>query len=235
MFQQCSTNADCADGNLCNGVETCQSGVCVAGTNVDCSGQFSICGAEMVCRSSDGACVDNGTGEDGTCSLGETCATCPTDCTFELTSGGTTCGNGVCEVGEDCTNCPVDCAGQTTGKPDFRFCCAGDANGVEFGVSCTDSRCTASGCDTSPSPITSGTTCCGDDICNADGENADNCPTDCDGLPQTSPPTVAPSTATPLTAAPSTATPLCPVCGATGEACCGTCIDNGKPSGRGCF
>mmetsp|Transcript_3716 Transcript_3716/g.5498 ORF Transcript_3716/g.5498 Transcript_3716/m.5498 type:complete len:621 (-) Transcript_3716:90-1952(-) len=27
----------------------------------------------------------------------------------------------------------------------------------------------------------------------------------------------------------------CPVCAPTGQACCGICIDSGKPSGRGCF
>lgn len=32
----CTTNADCSDGNLCNGVETCQAGVCVAGIPLVC-------------------------------------------------------------------------------------------------------------------------------------------------------------------------------------------------------
>ncbi len=35
---ECQVNADCDDNLYCNGQETCQSGICVAGTTVDCSG-----------------------------------------------------------------------------------------------------------------------------------------------------------------------------------------------------
>ena len=38
----------------------------------------------------------------------------------------------------------------------------------------------------------------------------------------------------PTNAPPSPPTGGCPVCAATGEPCCGTCIDSGKPSNRGC-
>lgn len=34
--QICTTNTDCDDGNACNGIETCDSGKCVAGTPMDC-------------------------------------------------------------------------------------------------------------------------------------------------------------------------------------------------------
>src|SRR5262249_29630410 len=33
---QCLSDASCGDGNICNGVETCQAGVCIAGTPLDC-------------------------------------------------------------------------------------------------------------------------------------------------------------------------------------------------------
>ena len=33
---QCISDASCGDGNICNGVETCQAGVCTAGTPLDC-------------------------------------------------------------------------------------------------------------------------------------------------------------------------------------------------------
>jgi subtilisin-like proprotein convertase family protein len=37
----CTTNADCNDGNLCNGAETCVAGVCTPGTAINCDdGQF---------------------------------------------------------------------------------------------------------------------------------------------------------------------------------------------------
>jgi hypothetical protein len=32
----CTTNADCIDGNVCNGSEICQAGVCIAGTPLTC-------------------------------------------------------------------------------------------------------------------------------------------------------------------------------------------------------
>jgi hypothetical protein len=70
--------------------------MCQAGTPVDCSGQFSLCGLEMICGLS-GECVDDGTGEDGICDSdnGETVENCPNDCQ----SCGIYCANG-----EEC--CP---------------------------------------------------------------------------------------------------------------------------------
>ncbi|HYR96732.1 MAG TPA: hypothetical protein VEM57_08335 [Candidatus Binatus sp.] len=32
----CTTNADCADGNACNGSEVCQAGVCIPGMSITC-------------------------------------------------------------------------------------------------------------------------------------------------------------------------------------------------------
>lgn len=32
----CTTNAECADGNACNGSEVCQAGVCIPGTSITC-------------------------------------------------------------------------------------------------------------------------------------------------------------------------------------------------------
>jgi parallel beta-helix repeat protein len=33
---QCLADASCSDGNICNGIETCQAGVCTAGTPLNC-------------------------------------------------------------------------------------------------------------------------------------------------------------------------------------------------------
>jgi hypothetical protein len=50
----CNVNADCADGDLCNGVETCVGNVCQAGTPVNCSdGVF--CTTDT-CAPATGAC-----------------------------------------------------------------------------------------------------------------------------------------------------------------------------------
>jgi hypothetical protein len=41
LFAGCTVDADCQDGNLCNGTETCVNEVCTPGTSIDCSdGQF---------------------------------------------------------------------------------------------------------------------------------------------------------------------------------------------------
>jgi subtilisin-like proprotein convertase family protein len=50
----CSSDAQCADGNLCNGVETCVNSSCVAGTPIDCSdGRFCTIDS---CAPATGAC-----------------------------------------------------------------------------------------------------------------------------------------------------------------------------------
>lgn len=98
---------------------------------------------------------------DGTCDVGETSCSCPTDCGAPPSSEGscgdgvdadcdgqTDCadadcaaapectvacdGDGVCEAGEDCTTCASDCAGVTGGKPQNRYCCGdGTAQAAE--------------------------------------------------------------------------------------------------------
>jgi hypothetical protein len=35
--QACTTDADCDDHNVCNGAETCQAGVCIAGVPISCN------------------------------------------------------------------------------------------------------------------------------------------------------------------------------------------------------
>jgi subtilisin-like proprotein convertase family protein len=69
-FAGCNTDADCQDGNLCNGVETCVLGVCAPGTPVNCDdGLFctidacapgtGLCShAPNLCSDGDGCTVD---------------------------------------------------------------------------------------------------------------------------------------------------------------------------------
>jgi hypothetical protein len=46
--------------------------------------------------------------------------------------------DGVCTLGEDCISCPGDCAGQTTGNPDDRWCCGdGVCSAAEDGSVCS--------------------------------------------------------------------------------------------------
>ena len=63
----CTVNADCADGNLCNGVETCTAGSCLPGTPVDCSDGLQ-CTLD-VCTPATGVCSN----PPNPCSDGDSC------------------------------------------------------------------------------------------------------------------------------------------------------------------
>ena len=53
------------------------------------------------------------------------------------------------------------------------------------------------------------------------------------GGPSPTPPSPTPPAPEPTN--PPAPTGSCPICGATGEPCCGNCVSGGKPSSRGCF
>ncbi|APR78590.1 Multiple EGF-like-domain protein 3 precursor [Minicystis rosea] len=102
----CTTNANCSDNNVCNGVETCktvtvngqQVGKCQAGTNAAkcaaCSGGLCNGNGQCVASTCGDGCVDATKGEACDPPNGSTCsATC---------TSATVCGNGVLEAGEQC-------------------------------------------------------------------------------------------------------------------------------------
>ena len=154
----CTSPSECAnaDGEFCNGSETCDgNGVCQPGTP-PCAGQICVEASEtcVECIESNDCsstfCIPE-TCQAGSCQAGSSpCAsgcdanaeaclcTVATDCNEgeECVSGVCTvpsaCNdNNVCEEGEDCTNC-ADCAGRTGGKPSDRFCCGdGTVDGAE--------------------------------------------------------------------------------------------------------
>eukprot|EP00977_Amphora_coffeiformis_P017502 scaffold5771_cov171-Amphora_coffeaeformis.AAC.19 len=221
----CSTDSQCSNGNLCDGMELCSAGYCQGGTAVACS---SKCGALQVCNPSTGVCEGDG---DGFCDVtgGETCDVCASDCTATFVEGETNCGNGICEDGEDCYNCPGDCAGVTSGKPSGRFCCAGGPSVGSSFVSCTDSRCGGSAkCSFSEMQPIVKTSCCGDSVCEGD-ETSVSCPSDC--LDVASPTSTPPTSTPPTVAPPTTPTPQCLLSGdscSDGSQCCsGNCIGKG--------
>ncbi len=75
----CSSNADCADGDLCNGSETCAGGACQPGTPVSCAPGQTCNPANGTC--SGGTCAPRG----GTCSSNADC--CSNRCRFHRGSG----------------------------------------------------------------------------------------------------------------------------------------------------
>ena len=153
----CTVNNDCSDGLFCNGTETCNTGLCQAGTPPVCDDGVS-CTIDS-CNEATDSCdnlADDTLCNDGLfCNGVETCdstlacvigidpctgtgETCNEDNDLCVVNG---CGNGVCELGEDCTNC-TDCLPQL------------------------------------PIPAVA----CGNGICEAgDGEDCTNCPSDCNG------------------------------------------------------
>ena len=193
--QPCASNADCNDGNVCNGSESCagvngcQQGVALTCNDGNACNGVETCdavlgcqtGAPPACGPSDGCCQSGCDGwrdadcslcGDAECTLGELCDTCSIDCP----SMGPDCGNGVCETGggEDCLSCPADCRGQTSGAPKNRFCC-GDGDGPKP-IGCSNALCTESTWDCSSAPMI--VYCCGNDVCEDTAESS-VCEIDC--------------------------------------------------------
>jgi len=126
---QCQGDADCSDGQFCNGVEACVGGACLAGaapcpaalcdettdqcadcvTNDDCTDAVFCNGAESCVNGSCQPGADPCPGELCDENAGR-CAECfvNADCDDGLfCNGGETCSGGACATG------PVPCAGQT--------------------------------------------------------------------------------------------------------------------------
>jgi hypothetical protein len=149
--------ASCGDGS-CNGGETpatcpgdcpagCGNGACDAGETA------ANCATDCLTPCGDGACTP---------SLGESCASCQTDCGF-------------CPSEDDA----LACADGTDNDADGDTDCA-DADCSAFCASCGDATCdsdTGEACDTCPADCGQ---CCGDGTCDPGaGEACDTCPADC--------------------------------------------------------
>jgi len=122
----CTTQSECQDGDLCNGVETCSGGICQPGTPVDCE-DYIPC-THDTCNPITGACSH--VGDDALCDNGLACdgqSTC---------QAGVGCVNGPavnCDDGIDCTydQCQEP-AGTCTHAPQDWFCDDGKlCNGLE--------------------------------------------------------------------------------------------------------
>ena len=85
---QCLTDSACNDGNPCNGVETCRSGVCAAGTPLNCD-DANPCTTDA-CDPTTG-CQHRPSADGITCSDGNICMV------------GDTCNSGVCQPGTSAT------------------------------------------------------------------------------------------------------------------------------------
>ncbi|MFZ5559887.1 MAG: S8 family peptidase [Patescibacteria group bacterium] len=105
---QCAIDSDCDDGLYCNGIETCQAGVCKAGTLIECSGLGDQCNTG-VCDEALDQCVvqpkpDGTACDDGLyCNTGETCQ-------------AGVCGGGSARTCDDGTACTTDSCNESLDK-----------------------------------------------------------------------------------------------------------------------
>ena len=165
----CQASADCDDGDLCNGLEQCIGGICIAGTSLACAApsqcEVGVCLAGLGCGATpkaDGSICNDG--QPGT--IGDVC------------SGGVC--QGVvpqCTVAADCSDGDV-CNG--TERCQSNVCVAGSALSCAAPTDCTTSRCDASsGCQVDPVP--DGVACAsGGGVCSGGACLAFQCQADSD-------------------------------------------------------
>ncbi len=104
---ECLADADCDDGNACNGLEICSSGQCSPGIELDCD-DADVCNGEETCDAVAG-CL-NGTAMN--CDDSNECTADSCDsisgCVNTQVNPGTICSTGVCDDNGICVNCIVD-------------------------------------------------------------------------------------------------------------------------------
>jgi len=172
----CLSDAACADGQYCNGAETCDAwGHCQPGTAVDCSDgvgcTIDSCneGTDSCDNLADDAACADGLFCNGVerCDVALDCQPgtdpCPGQGCDEANDQCVVCDdNGVCEVGEDCTSCPNDCISGGDG---------GCGNGVCEPALSEDCLSCPADCRGLQGGKPSKRFCCGD----GDGENPVGC------------------------------------------------------------
>jgi hypothetical protein len=179
----CSVNADCVDGSVCNGTETCQAGRCAQGTPLFCDDgspcTIDSCDAVLGCQTTslpDGApCPDgNLCNGDETCQAGACTGGTPLTCNDGNVCTADTCspffgctttpisGCRTCSVSADCSDGSV-CNGNET--------CQGGVCAAGIPLLCNDGNpCTTNSCDPvlgcRSVPVANGFPCPDGDVCN---------------------------------------------------------------------
>ncbi|MBO6936269.1 MAG: hypothetical protein JJ863_14940 [Deltaproteobacteria bacterium] len=155
----CTTDADCADADMCNGAETCDTsdGTCVAGTAPDCDDGVGCtddsCVTATGCSNvaNDANCNDGNPCTTGSCDMTGDCAQANVADTTACTVGGSSgqCQSGSCIIGcttdaecDDGHACTADSCNLTSGSCEYTT-----RDGMcDDGVDCTNDTCTLSGC-----------------------------------------------------------------------------------------
>lgn len=167
---ECTTDADCDDGNLCDGTEQCLGGTCRDGASAADGTTCTIDGASGEFFCTDGLCQASRCG-DGYVAAGEICDDgnttsgdgCEADCTFS------------CEADADCDDSNI-CNGTESCNVTTHACLAGvnEANGTECGAGrdCQDGRCIVYGCG-------DGNLNAGEECDDGNNDSGDGCEPDC--------------------------------------------------------
>jgi parallel beta-helix repeat protein len=103
----CTDNADCDDGLVCNGAEICntETSRCQSGTSVNCSSLTIQCNVGT-CTEPAGSCVATPVVNGTSCNSGDTCSV-PDTCQAGACvagGGGDTDGDGICDLDDNCPN-----------------------------------------------------------------------------------------------------------------------------------
>lgn len=180
----CTNDADCDDGNFCNGAETCNTGtgVCEAGTPPACD-DGTFCNGTETCNESTDSC-DPGTPptcDDGVSCTDDSCNTGTDSC--DNVANDAMCDNGefcdgaeTCDAVNDCQAGSDPCPGEACDEVADICAGAGCGDGTcDFGEDC--GTCPAD-CPSGP-PVDPG---CGNGTCEPGiGEDCLSCPSDCRG------------------------------------------------------
>ncbi|MBI5502489.1 MAG: hypothetical protein HY907_19755 [Deltaproteobacteria bacterium] len=205
----CAADADCEDGLLCDGAETCIGGLCLPGPVPACDdgdpATFDFCDpsldgcvnvAPSASRCGNGLLESGELCDDGNVAGGDAC---PADClactpSAEACNGRDDDCNGVVDDG---LSCPASCVADADCRDDGLFCtsvaCEGGFCAVTLGQDCNDGDpATVDDCVEASDTCTHGTCVPAAEICNGidddcDGVVDDGCTcvsgeTDCGGV-----------------------------------------------------
>ncbi len=173
---QCSTNADCNDGDACT-TDVCSNGQC-SNTPINCN-DGNACTTDScsggACFNDPITCNDGNACTTDSCNSSSGCVFTPINCDDGSLCTTDSCSNGVC------SNTPINC---NDGDPCTSDSCNPSTGCVNTPPACGPSDgCCPSGCSSGSDPDCAAGPVCGNDICEiSGGENCTNCPADCNGV-----------------------------------------------------
>lgn len=141
----------CSDGNLCNGSETCQAGICTSGTPLDCNDNNPCtndsCDSQSGCQhvNNTAACDDGNACTTGDVCSGGSCAGTPLDCDDNNPCTTDSCNNGTCVHTNNSASCD-DGDACTINDTCSGGGCAGTPMNCDDGNPCTTDSCSGGVC-----------------------------------------------------------------------------------------